>query len=260
MCWSRAAWRGASARCRPRRIRAVTEPLLKITGLDLELDGRRLLADIGLAIAPGEVHALVGANGSGKTTLARALMGTEGYAPARGTVQLAGADLLALPMHERARLGLAIAWQEPVALEGFSVADYLGSGPVKTDSATCLRRVALDPAEYLGRPLDRTLSGGERRRIELAAVLSLAPRLAILDEPSAGIDLASVPAIEAAVLALREQGAAVLLITHEEAMALKADSASQLCGGRIVHQGTPALVVERYKRRLCRRCDGVTCP
>jgi Fe-S cluster assembly ATP-binding protein len=235
-------------------------PLLDIDGLTLDLDGRRLLVGIALAIAPGEVHALVGANGSGKTTLARALMGAEGYCPASGTVRFADADLLALPMHERARLGLAIAWQEPVALEGFSVADYLGCGPVKTDAARCLKRVALDPAEYLTRPLDRALSGGERRRIELAAVLSLAPRLAILDEPTAGIDLASLPHIEAAILALREGGAAVLLITHEEAMALKADSASQLCGGRIVCQGTPALVVERYKRRLCSRCDGATCP
>jgi Fe-S cluster assembly ATP-binding protein len=215
---------------------------------------------IALAIAPGEVHALVGPNGSGKTTLARALMGAEGYCPASGIVRFADAHLLALPMHERARLGLAIAWQEPVALEGFSVADYLGCGPVKTDAARCLKGLALDPAEYLTRPLDRALSGGERRRIELAAVPGLAPRLAILDEPAAGIDLASLPHIEAAILALRGGGAAALLITHEEAMALKADSGSQLCGARILCQDTPARVVERYKRRLCSRCDGATCP
>lgn len=237
----------------------MTIPVLAIDGLDLDVDGRRLLSGIDLAIAPGEVHALVGANGSGKTTLARALMGAEGYAPTGGTARFADRDLLALPMHERARLGIATAWQEPVTLEGFSVADYLGCGPVKADPARCLERVALDPGEYLQRHLDRGLSGGERRRIELAAVLSLAPRLAILDGPTAGIDLASLRAIEAAILALREGGAAVLLITHEEGLALKVDSAFQLCGGAIVCQGSPAGVMERFKGRLCRRCDGVTC-
>jgi Fe-S cluster assembly ATP-binding protein len=238
----------------------VTAALLEATGLTLNHGGRRLLADLDLTIAPGEVHALVGANGSGKTTLARVLMGADDAVPERGTVHFAGTDLLGVPMHERARLGLAIAWQEPVNLEGFSVADYLACGPVKTDSVQCLKQVALEPDQYLDRSLAQGLSGGERRRIELAAVLSLNPRLAILDEPTAGIDLASLPYIEEAILALRARGAAVLLITHEESMALKADSASQLCGGRILYRGTPTQVVERYKRRLCGRCDGVTCP
>lgn len=237
----------------------VSAPVLEIAGLAIDLGGRRLLEDITLSLARAEVHALVGANGSGKSTLARTLMGAEGYVPATGTVRLGGADLLKLPMHERARLGLAIAWQDPVALEGITVADYLTCGPAKKSASECLRQVALEPAEYLNRPLDRALSGGERRRIELAAILSLAPRLAILDEPTAGIDLASLPHIERAILALRKAGAAVLLITHEESMALQADTASQICGGRIVCRGLPAQVVDRYKRRLCSRCDGVIC-
>lgn len=237
----------------------VAVPLLELTGMSLELNGRRILQDISLAIALGEVHALVGANGSGKTTLARVLMGADDLRPAAGGMRFAGEDLLPLPIHERARRGMAIAWQDPVTLEGFTVADYLRCGAVKARPEDCLARVALDPGEYLGRSLDRTLSGGERRRIELAAALSLAPRLAILDEPTAGIDLASLPLIEATVLALREAGSAVLLITHEEAMARQADSASQLCGGRIVCQGRPERVVERYKRRLCDRCDGGRC-
>ncbi|MCK7497467.1 MAG: ATP-binding cassette domain-containing protein [Comamonadaceae bacterium] len=235
------------------------EPLLQITGVSLVANGRSILQDIDLAIAPGEVHALVGANGSGKTTLARLVMGAADLRPTAGSLRLGDEDLLPLPIHERARRGMAIAWQEPVTIEGLTVADYLGCGAVKVAPEDCLARVALDPREYLARSLDRTLSGGERRRIELAALLSLAPRLAIVDEPTAGIDLASLPLIEATVLALRASGSAVLLITHEEAMARQADSASQLCGGRIVCQGRPERVVERYKRRQCTRCDGAGC-
>lgn len=233
--------------------------LLETDKLVVEAGGRRLLDGIDLSISPGTVHALVGANGSGKTTLARLLMGNEDYRAVAGSVRFEGADLLALPMHERARRGIAIAWQEPVAIEGLTVADYLGCGPVKQPAAACLEQVGLDPADYLRRPLDASLSGGERRRIELAAVLSLGPKLAILDEPTAGIDLSSLPLVEAAIPALRRAGTAVLLITHEEALALHADVAAQICGGRIVCSGDPGRVVERYKRRVCERCDGGGC-
>jgi len=234
-------------------------PLLEVSGLTVETGGHRLLEGIDLTVRCGEVHALVGANGSGKTTLARFLMGAEGYRGSAGAVRFDGTDLLALPMHERARRGIAIAWQEPVALEGLSIADYLGCGPVRHPAAACLEQVGLDPAEYLPRPLDLSLSGGERRRIELAAVLSLGPRLAILDEPTAGIDLSSLPLIEAAIPALRRAGAAVLLITHEETLARQADVASQICGGRIVCSGEPGRVVERYKHRVCNTCEGRRC-
>jgi len=233
--------------------------LLEISGLSVEAASRRLLDDVALSVHAGEVHALVGANGSGKTTLARLLMGAQGYRAAEGAARFDGADLLALPMHERARRGIAIAWQEPVAIEGLTIADYLGCGPAKRPGAACLEQVGLDPGEYLRRPLDRGLSGGERRRVELAAVLSLGPRLAILEEPTAGIDLSSLPLIEAAIPALRSAGAAVLLITHEEALARQADAASQICGGRIVCSDAPERVVERYKHRICSRCDGAIC-
>lgn len=237
----------------------MNQALLEISDLSVEAGVRRLLDSVSLLIIPGTVHALVGANGSGKTSLARLLIGAEGYRAVTGSVRFDGADLLALPMHERARRGIAIAWQEPVAIEGLTVGDYLGCGPVKQPAAACLEQVGLDPADYLRRPLDASLSGGERRRIELAAVLSLGPKLAILDEPTAGIDLSSLPLVEAAIPALRRAGTAVLLITHEETLALHTDVAAQICGGRIVCGGDPVTVVDRYKRRLCDRCDGGSC-
>jgi Fe-S cluster assembly ATP-binding protein len=232
--------------------------LLELSGIDLSLGGRRLLDGIDLAVATGELHVLLGANGAGKSSLAYVVMGCAGYPPAAGRIRFAGEDITELPIHERARRGLALAWQEPVRFEGLSVGGYLGIGAHDGDAAGCLREVGLAPADYLDRPLDKTLSGGERKRIELAGVLALRPRLAILDEPGAGIDFLSQDEIGRVIQALKRQGA-VLLITHQEALAAGADRATQLCGGRVVCQGDPAAVIENYKARRCTRCNGETC-
>lgn len=232
--------------------------LLKVAGLSLTRGGRRLLDRVDLEVKEGELHVLLGANGAGKSSLAYAVMGCAGYLPAAGNIRFAGKDVTALPIHERAQRGLALAWQEPVRFEGLSVADYLDIGAVDSDAASCLREVGLAPDDYLDRPLDKTLSGGERKRIELAGILALKPRLAILDEPGAGIDFLSQDEISGVIQALSRQGA-VLLITHQEALAAGADRATQLCGGRIVCRGEPATVIENYKARVCRRCDGETC-
>ena len=93
----------------------------------------------------------------------------------------------------------------------------------------------------------------------MASVLTLKPRLAILDEPTTGIDMLSLGLILAVIRSLQEAGGSVLLITHQEDIALAADRASQLCGGRIVFAGVPADVVRHFQRRVCTRCDGVEC-
>jgi Fe-S cluster assembly ATP-binding protein len=232
--------------------------LLELEDLTLTLGGRTLLDRVSLDVREGELHVLLGANGAGKSTLAYAIMGCAGYAPSAGRIRFAGSNIVDLPIHERARRGLALAWQEPVRFEGLSVADFLGIGAIEGNAARCLREVGLAPDDYLSRPLDKTLSGGERKRIELAGVLALKPRLAILDEPGAGIDFLSQGEIAGVIGALKAQGA-VLLITHQEELAAGADSATQLCGGRVVCRGTPAAVITNYKARVCRRCNGETC-
>ncbi|MCU0834086.1 MAG: ATP-binding cassette domain-containing protein [Chromatiaceae bacterium] len=232
--------------------------LLELTGLSLTLGGRRVLDGIDLAVCEGELHALLGPNGAGKSSLAYALMGCAGYQPQAGEVRFVGQDIAGRAIHERARLGLALAWQEPARFEGLSVRDFLGLGAGEADPAECLHRVGLAPEDYLDRALDKTLSGGERKRIELAGVLARKPRLAILDEPTAGIDFLSHEEIATVIQAMRRHGA-VLLITHEESLAGGADRASQLCGGRIVFRGAPAEVIAHYKTRGCRRCDGEIC-
>lgn len=240
-------------------------PLLELSGLRLTLQGRLVLDELDLAIAPCEIHALLGANGSGKSSLACAIMGCEGYRPEAGSIRFDDRNIDGLPLHERARLGLTLAWQEPARFEGLKVAYYLTLGRRHADDGAavdveaCLRRVGLEPADYANRMLDRTLSGGERKRIELAAVLAMRPRLAILDEPTAGIDLLSLDTLITLIEALRTGGCSVLLITHQAEVAAHADRASQLCGGRIVLQGETGLVLDHYRGRACRRCDGEIC-
>ncbi|MBI1285925.1 MAG: ATP-binding cassette domain-containing protein [Thiobacillus sp.] len=233
--------------------------LLETLELSLTLNGRAILRAINLRIAAREIHVLLGANGSGKSSLAWCLMGCGGYAPQAGEIRFDGDRIDHMPLHERARRGMALAWQEPARFEGLSVAQFLRAGAENADVVKALRAVGLAPDEYLSRSLDKTLSGGERKRIELAGMLTLQPRLAIFDEPTAGIDMLSLDDVMRVIETLRQNGSAVLLITHQETIAAQGDSASQLCGGRIVCQGKPDAVIANYKARSCRRCDGETC-
>lgn len=233
--------------------------LLDIRDLSFEVGRQTILDRLSLAIEREEIHALLGANGSGKTTLAYLLMGCEGYVPIEGAILFDGADLLPLKMHERARRGLTLAWQEPARFEGVTVREYLTLGKLDSDPDSALVQVGLTPDRYLDRRVDKSLSGGERHRIELASVLMMRPKLAILDEPAAGIDMLSIAHIIQIIRALKEAGGSVLLITHQEEVALIADRASQLCAGRIIFSGSPRDTVDHFRGRTCVRCDGEMC-
>ena len=234
-------------------------PLVDIQHLTCEIGGKPILQNLTLAIEEQEIHALLGANGSGKSTLAYVVMGCEGFAPSRGTMRFKGVDLGPLPMFERARLGMTLAWQEPARFEGVTVSQYVRLGKPDIDPAPYLTRVGLSPDLYGKRFIDKSLSGGERKRIELAAVLAMKPRFAILDEPTAGIDMLSIQDMMNVIRSFKEGGASVLLITHQETIGLMADQASQLCGGQIIATGNPKDVAEQYKKGRCVRCDGETC-
>lgn len=234
----------------------MTESLLEIRDLSLRRGGRCLVDGISLAVGEAEIHVLLGGNGCGKTSLAKSVMGCEGYRPDSGEIRFAGRPIDTLPLYERARLGITMAWQEPARFEGVPVRDFLTLKQPQADAAELLRRVGLAPSRYLDRMLDKTLSGGERKRVELAAIVALHPRLALLDEPAAGIDLRSLEEIARVIEGLRDAGSAVLLISHREEMARIADRASQICGGRLIFSGEPHTVAERYREHHCVYCDG----
>ncbi len=233
--------------------------LLEVQEIFYRAGGRSILDGLSLRLEVGEVHALIGANGTGKSTLACLVMGCGGHRPAGGQILFKGRRIDDLAIHERARLGIAMAWQEPARFEGLSVREYLTLKNKQADAAALLTMVGLDARRNLDRMVDRSLSGGERKRIELASVLALKPRLAILDEPDSGIDMLSTQDIIEVISAFRRDGAAVLLITHREEIASIANRASQICAGRIICTGAPQMVADHYKNRKCLVCDGREC-
>ncbi len=233
--------------------------LLELKDISYKVTGKDILSGLSLSIGPGEVHALLGTNGTGKSTLAYLVMGCEGYRPLSGEIVFAGELINSLKIHERAKLGITMAWQEPVRFEGIAVRDYLVLKDKDIDPAHYLEMVGLHSELYLHRMVDKSLSGGERKRIELASILALSPKLAILDEPDSGIDMLSTQDIVNVISAFKNNSSSVLLITHREEIVLIADRASQICNGRVVCSGDPEKVAEYYKARRCLVCDGEVC-
>ena len=234
----------------------MTEPLLQVENLSLHREGRDILRNLNLTVQTGQVHALLGLNGSGKSSLAYAIMGCEGYTPNAGRILFEGRDLASHSITDRARLGITLAWQEPARFEGLPVGKYIGVGVHDQEHnreqvVAALEAVALPAQVYGFRAADQTLSGGERKRVELAAMYAMRPRLAILDEPDSGIDVLSLGDIERLIRRLADEGSAVLLITHRDELVTMADVASLMCFGAVVFTGDPA-EARRYYAGRCR--------
>jgi len=226
------------------------------------LNGKSIINDLSLHVSKGEIHGVLGENGTGKTTVAYLIMGVNNYKPTGGRMIFEGQDIADLSVSQRAKKGVSLAWQEPARIEGLRVGDYLklsgnniGSEQVKR----CLRMVGMEPERYLDRDVDSTLSGGERKRIELASVLAMRPKLAILDEPDSGIDIVSLPSILNSIVEMNKQGSSVLFITHSEQVAEIAHRVSVLCAGKIVRTGAPAEMSQWFKNN-CRTCVHINVP
>lgn len=234
--------------------------MLELNHIHLSRKGRRILDDVNLVVHSGEVHGILGQNGTGKSSLAYMLMGLPEYVPDSGAVWFEGSDITHFSLTERARIGITLAWQEPVRFEGLTVNDYLELSwkhlHHHPSPEECLSLVGLEPPRYLSRQLDRTLSGGERKRIELASVVAMQPRLALLDEPDSGIDSLSIDAIKRVIRTLSQHGSSVLLITHNAEVSRTVDRASVICAGTILETGDPARIT-RFFRDHCSDCDHV---
>jgi Fe-S cluster assembly ATP-binding protein len=233
--------------------------LLEIKDITYRVKEKEIFSGLSLAVETGEVRAILGKNGTGKSTLAYLVMGCESYIPTSGEILFEGKVINDIKLHQRARLGITLAWQEPVRFEGISVRDYLTLKSKEVDPSGYLEMVGLYPELYLDRMLDKSLSGGERKRIELASIVALEPRLAVLDEPDSGIDMLSMQDIINVIDALKKNGTAVLLISHREEIAKVADSASLICNGKIVCSGNPEKVAQYYKSRKCEVCVEEVC-
>ncbi len=231
--------------------------LLQVKDLTLSLNGQPILAGLSLEIEAGAVHALVGPNGAGKTTLAYAVMGLPDYEPDSGEILFDGERINDLPLEERARRGLSLAWQEPARFEGLPVREFLRAGREDKPEERLrevLQSVALDPDEYLDRAMDSGLSGGERKRIELASILAMGPKLMIADEPDSGIDVEALRRMFELFDHLPDDDTTVLLVTHSSEVMSHADTATLVCCGRTVEEGS----AEKIRQYFTDRC--IPCP
>ena len=229
--------------------------ILKIKNLYYKVREKEILRGINLLIKEGEIHAIIGVNGTGKTTLANVLMGLRGYNISKGEIFFKSKPINKISITKRARLGITLAWQIPANFEGISVREYLSFKQNSLTPEESLNLVGLNQF-YLDRMLDENLSGGERKRIELASVLSIKPKFVILDEPDSGVDMPSMNTIKKIIKDFKKQGASVLLITHNEEIAKIADRVSVLCKGQIVKSGEPKTITLFFKKH-CKKCDHV---
>jgi Fe-S cluster assembly ATP-binding protein len=227
--------------------------ILKVENLSLSRKGLQILKDIDLKVKRGDIHCVLGPNGAGKSSLAYVLMGLSDYKPNSGKIYFDGEEITNRPIWQRARLGLTLAWQEPARFEGLKVLDYIKIGAKQGSESEVLQKGLLNLDEYTNRTVDKTLSGGERKRIELASVFSMKPKLAILDEPDSGIDILAFDNLIMLIKDLKSQGTTILLITHREEVARISDKSSLICDGSIVKEGEPSRVSDYYKNR-CKPC------
>lgn len=236
--------------------------MLQIENLHLVVNGNPILKGLNLEVGNGEIHGVLGENGTGKTTLAYIIMGVNGYRATGGRMLFDGEDITHMSVSERAQKGISLAWQEPARIEGLTVMDYLslsGSSPGLKKIYQCLQAVGMDPARYLHRDIDATLSGGERKRIEMASILAMQPKLAILDEPDSGIDIVSMPLLLEGMRELNRQGSSILMITHSQEIVSVAHKVSVLCAGTILKTGSPVDMSDWF-RDNCQSCAHINEP
>ena len=166
--------------------------MLELKNISFTRNNKKILNNINLTLDNDKFYVITGPNGSGKSTLAKIIMGLE--KPDTGKIYLNGEDITNKTISERAKLGLGYAFQQPVQFKGITVYDLLKLSTnkkelTKKEACNILSKVGLCAMEYVDREVNKSLSGGELKRIEIATVMAKKPYLAIFDEPKAGIDL-----------------------------------------------------------------------
>jgi Fe-S cluster assembly ATP-binding protein len=236
-------------------------PLLEIKDLHVEVEGKKILNGLDLAVENGSVHAIMGPNGSGKSTLAHVLAGKPNYTVTHGQVLFDGEDVLALKPHERAAKGIFLAFQYPMEIPGVATFAFLRTalnaqrkyrGEPELLTPDFLKRVrevagklGIEP-DMLRRPVNVGFSGGEKKRNEIMQMALLAPRLCVLDETDSGLDIDALKIVAEGVNHLRSPERAFVVITHYQRLLnyIVPDVLHVLARGRIVRTGGKEIALE----------------
>jgi lipopolysaccharide export system ATP-binding protein len=227
---------------------------LRATGLSKSFRGRRVVDGVSFSVSPGEVVGLLGPNGAGKTTSFHCVVGL--LAPDSGEVRLGDRDLSGLPLHQRARMGIGYLPQEPSIFRKLTVRENFR---LVLEGSDLPRKAQHDRADELLTEFDllrvadalgETLSGGERRRAEIARSLLADPKFMLFDEPFAGVDPIAVHDLQRLIHRLRERGLGVLITDHavRETLGI-CDRAVLLVEGKLLESGTPAEIAASDRAR-----------
>ncbi len=231
----------------------MSQPLLSIQGLKAQIDDKPILTGLNLSIPPGELHVIMGPNGSGKSTLAHTIMGHPNYKVTGGSIALDGENLEDLSTTERARKGVFLAFQYPLEVSGVAMAHFLWNAyqavakargedvnpkkvvPFRKGLSKSLDQLKMGK-EFATRHLNVGASGGEKKRLEVAQMLALKPKLAILDEIDSGLDIDSTRVVAQNINDARRDDLSILIITHYPRILedLQPDRIHVMAGGRIM--------------------------
>jgi Fe-S cluster assembly ATP-binding protein len=234
---------------------------LEIRDLYVRAGEKDILRGVDLHIRAGEIHALMGPNGSGKSTLANAVMGHPGLEVTSGQIIFEGEDITEADPDERARMGLFMAFQYPVAVPGVTVTKYLrtminahreaaGEEPIPLREFRTTVEAAMKltnvPREFSSRYLNEGFSGGEKKRMEILQLALLKPARAVLDETDSGLDIDALRVVANGVNAVAGPEMGVLIITHYQRILhlVQPSHVHVMYRGRIVREGGPDLVDE----------------
>ena len=238
---------------------------LEIRNLHVSAEDKQILKGLDLDVSKGEIHALMGPNGSGKSTLANAIMGHPSLEVTDGEIHFGGDDVTEEAPEDRARAGLFMAFQYPVAIPGVTVAKYLrmavnshrearGEPEIKLKDFRKDAEAAMElmniPREFSSRYLNEGFSGGEKKRMEILQLAMLRPELAVLDETDSGLDIDALRTVAEGVNQFTGPDMGVLIITHYQRILhlVKPDFVHVMFEGRIVKEGGPELVEQLEKR------------
>ena len=235
----------------------MSNKLLEIKNLHVNVEDKEILKGIDLTINKGEIHVIMGPNGSGKTTTANAILSNPLYNKVEGNINFESEDITNLKTDEIARKGVFMLFQLPEEIPGISVTNFLKSAKgkitgkptkvfeFKDELRKYMEELKMNP-EYAGRSLNVGFCGGEKKKNEILQMLVLNPKLAILDETDSGLDVDAIRTVSKGIEMFKNENNAVLIITHNTKIlkSLKVDYVHILVNGKIVKTGDQSLAAE----------------